>query len=439
MVEQTKQAFNRSLTGHGFQEAYRVDQQVGILFALHVVGHLGHQRRRRMRGQLLENRRPHVRLRIVEQLDERVGRAVSADRDQTAEADLANQRVEITEQLEQQCFVVGARLGDQFFGGPMADVDIRGGEPAQSARPGERQGIRRDEPIAQRKQPLSGDVGRRLLQLGRDQRRQSWPQPDETLGQCVCLRVRKLREPGELTASIRGFFRLQCGRGGDRIGRQTFGPFSQRRLALGRDGLRSPRVEISDRRFPLLKEFQDRQARRQFSFRKRVDRGGCRCVGVGSEPANGRFAVQRVGKLKQHDQLFHRPFVGRTFGGQERIRRAAATTEILTQPREQLVGRHVAIAGGDHFAARVHDAQRRNRTDIERQGFLWRGVGVDIDERPATKLLLDLRLRELLVELAARAAPTRPRSNQQRSILAASPAFGGFQPGWPGGFGRFGV
>ena len=141
-----------------------MDQQVGVLFGLEVLGQLGDDARIGLLFELLEHGGADVRFRIGKQFHQRGRRFLAADVLQAPQAELADQRIVVAEQLDQQRLIGGRGQAGQFVGGLLARAGIGGGQPLQAARPAEGQRIGGHQAIAEGPQPLALFVARRLFQ-----------------------------------------------------------------------------------------------------------------------------------------------------------------------------------------------------------------------------------------------------------------------------------
>ena len=367
-----------------------------------------------MLGQLLQHRRAHVRLRVVQQLDQGFRGARPAHLLKPPQGDLAHQRVGIAEQLQQQAPVLGQGELDQLFGGPLALAGVGDGQAHQPARPPQYQRPTGHQPIAQGQKQLPLCVRGRPLQARVDLRQKRRSEPGQALAQRLGLGRVRLEHPVDLPAGVGQLLRRELLRLGRVDLDRLVGPRFQRGQPLLGHRLRQPRVEPRDGRLPGAQHFQGGKPRGEIALRQCLDHCRPRDVRMGGQPANGRLADRRVSLAQLPHQAQHAHRIGRTALQQAVVGPPARGLVVFRQPCRQGVGREAPVVRDHRPAGRRADPQRGHPHDTQPLGGPLRGGHVQVDQRPAGKLLLHLGLLNLRGKRPARRAPVGPHANQHR-------------------------
>ena len=315
--------------------------------------------------KLLEHGGADVRLRIGEQLHQRRRRLLAADVLEPPQAELADQRIVVAEQLDQQRLIGGRGQPGQFVGGLLAMAGIGVGQPLQPARPAESQRIGGDQAIAEGPKPLAlAIVGRVSFSRAVTSGSSAAPQAASRLriasaSLSLALSMRSMSRRASTSACSVSFLAVFSWLAGD-AGLELLGPEIQGRNPLLGEALRLPGIEIGERGPPLPQEFQGGQPPRQAAFREGADDFRAGLLRIGRQPPDRRLADSRVPLLELPKSTAPRRGVGLAVGQQHLVGLSRSGLVLLLEPTHQVFGRNETVLLGHRLAQHRADPQGRN-------------------------------------------------------------------------------
>ncbi len=427
MLQQRQEALHGGFAFRNTQDPNRMHDEIGVLLRFEILGDLRHHAGLRLLFEHFEDGRPDVRLGIGKQIDQRGGRFGASDVLKPAKPDLADHRIGVAEERQQEGCIGGGCPFDQLLGGLLAPARIGVGQAQQSARPTQRERVAGQQPISEHPQPPQVVVGFGLGQSLRDLGQEGPADRGQPGGRGQGLEVGSPQKSidlgtglGQLLVGKR--FRLRSrlvrligftGAVGRVIGLRRFvDPFVEPGQSLAAERVRLPRVRVSDRGLPPSKHLNRRQSRRQPTFMKRLDHGPPRHLGIGHQPADRRLADRRVAIVKLLHQANHVRQTGRVGPEQDVVGSSQGRFVMRSEPVGELFGRPSTHVRSNRPSGGRPNQQRRNSPGLQLSDVARARGHVDVDQRPAGQLGLHGILVHRFPQRPARRTPLGQQAYQ---------------------------